>query len=199
MIKNHDNEKLELNEHGVSAKKAEDCLAASCESGLTDIGQSGSVPVGQKEISAPHLDAEQLKAETGCTEEKAKAEKPAPEAQADSKPKAKADNKTEHKTGSKTEHKTDSKTEHGNGDHQSVATIGLEVAAGLAIMAVDSAGKVLKDAGKNWEDKVDAAASKAHETIESAQRAIRDPLGETLKQMDHLAHPEHAGKPEKKV
>ena len=148
--------KANLNDSGVSAKKAEECLAAACETGLTDLGQSGSVPVGQKGVKAQHLDAEQLRPRSekeACKDDK-----------------------------------------HSDEEHQSVATIGLEVAAGLAMIAVDSAGKVFKDAGKNWEDKVDAAAHKAHQTIETAQRAIRDPLGETLKQMEHLTHPDHADK-----
>ena len=209
--------KANLNETGVSAKKAEECLAAACETGLTDLGQSGSVPVGQKEVTAPHLEADQLKAKDECSTDaqtKDGAEKcetkaePGTKAQPESK--AQPEAKAQHKDNKKEEHKDDKhkadaknskdaksgKDVDGKGEkeHQSVATIGLEVAAGLAMMAVDSAGKVFKDAGKNWEDKVDAAANKAHETIETAQRAIRDPLGETLKQVDHLAHPDKSEK-----
>jgi hypothetical protein len=224
--------KANLNETGVSAKKAEECLAAACETGLTDLGQSGSVPVGQREVTAPHLEADQLKEKGECSKEaqnKGGAQKDAgekceakpegkaqPEAKAQPKENQKEENKKEeckndkHKADAKngkdakaaecnSDNKKDAKSnKDGEGkaekEHQSVATIGLEVAAGLAMMAVDSAGKVFKDAGKNWEDKVDAAANKAHETIETAQRAIRDPLGETLKQVDHLAHPDKSEK-----
>ena len=70
----------------------------------------------------------------------------------------------------------------------------LGVAGGLALLAVEKAGQVMHQATTDWEGKIDAVAEKAHATIETAQRAMKHPVGETMRKVDELKHPKKDSK-----
>jgi len=165
--------KIELSEMGVSAKKAEASLAECCRDALGELGQAGSMAVGCGEVGAPHFEEEEgqkQKDETvkNCDDENC------------DDPRCGEHSKNREKCEANDEKKND-----GNQTSE-LPHMDLAVAGGLALLAVEKAGQVMHQAAEDWEGKIDSVAEKAHATIESAQKVMKHPLGETIRKVDEL-------------
>jgi len=159
--------KVELSEMGVSAKKAEASLSECCKNALGELGQAASVAVGCSDVGVPGIENEKScedkeSKKEGTTESKTKSEKKSASTESDSKPDSEPDKSAGH------------------------LPLDLGVAGGLALLAVEKAGQVMHQATTDWEGKIDAVAEKAHATIETAQRAMKHPVGETMRKVDEL-------------
>jgi len=193
--------KIELSEMGVSAKKAETSLAECCKNALGELGQAGSVAIGCGEAGAPHFE-EETREDGHCENKEEGKIKNCDDENCDD-PRCGQHSKADEKSDMKNSDKKNSDMKDESEEEKEVKgqkithlplSMDLAVAGGLALLAVEKAGQVMHHAAEDWEGKIDSVAEKAHATIESAQKVMKHPVGETMRKVDQLKHTKKAKK-----